>query len=136
MNYGVTKRTRTIELAHHSMHGSAMQYYGRLRFPMGTCDFWIPPCLPFFILRHAYSPNGNSQLDHNASIDADFLKEVPFGGLDIYKEIFFYSLLVTAKCSVMASHARFNCKASPAEAPLAAPQYRKPLCLQSQRPYD
>jgi hypothetical protein len=36
-------------------------------------------CLPFFILRHAYSPNGNSQLDHNASIDADFLKEVPFG---------------------------------------------------------
>jgi hypothetical protein len=44
-------------------------------------------CLPFF-LRHAYSPNGNSQLDHNASIDADFLKEVPFGGLDICKEIF------------------------------------------------
>jgi hypothetical protein len=24
---------------HHSMHGCAMQYYGRLRFPMGTCDF-------------------------------------------------------------------------------------------------
>jgi hypothetical protein len=45
-------------------------------------------CLPFFFLRHAYSPNGNSQLDHNASIDADFLKEVPFGGLDICKEIF------------------------------------------------
>jgi hypothetical protein len=46
-------------------------------------------CLPFFfILRHAYSPNGNSHLDHNASIDADFLKEVPFGGLDICKEIF------------------------------------------------
>jgi hypothetical protein len=38
-------------------------------------------CLPFFlfILRQAYSPNGNSHLDHNASIDADFLKEVPFG---------------------------------------------------------
>jgi hypothetical protein len=36
----------------------------------------------FFILRQAYSPNGNS------SIDADFLKEVPFGGLDICKEIF------------------------------------------------
>jgi hypothetical protein len=33
----------------------------------------------FLILRHAYRPNGNSQLDHNASIDADFLKEVPFG---------------------------------------------------------
>jgi hypothetical protein len=45
-------------------------------------------CLPFFILRQAYSPNGNSQLDHNASIDADFLKEVPFGGLNICKEIF------------------------------------------------
>jgi hypothetical protein len=46
-------------------------------------------CLPFFlILRHAYSPNGNSQLDHNASMDADFLKEVPFGGLNIHKEIF------------------------------------------------
>jgi hypothetical protein len=27
---------------YHSMHGSAMQYYGRLRFPMGTCDFWTP----------------------------------------------------------------------------------------------
>jgi hypothetical protein len=45
-------------------------------------------CLPFFILRHAYSPNGNSQLYHNASIDADFLKEVPLGGLDVCKEIF------------------------------------------------
>jgi hypothetical protein len=41
-----------------------------------------------FILRHAYSPNGNSQLDHNASIDSDFLKEVSFGGLDICKENF------------------------------------------------
>jgi hypothetical protein len=47
-------------------------------------------CLPFsfFILRHAYSPNGNSQLDHNASIDADFLKEVLFGSVDNCKEIF------------------------------------------------
>jgi hypothetical protein len=27
---------------YHSMHGSAMQYYGRLRFPMGTCDFLTP----------------------------------------------------------------------------------------------
>jgi hypothetical protein len=36
--------------------------------------------LPFlFILRQAYSPNGNSHLDQNASIDADFLQEVPFG---------------------------------------------------------
>jgi hypothetical protein len=42
----------------------------------------------FFILRHAYSPNGKSHPDHIASIDADFLKEVPFGGLDICKEIF------------------------------------------------
>jgi hypothetical protein len=43
-------------------------------------------CLPFFfILRHAYSPNGNSQLDHNASIDADFLKEVPLGVSKIAK---------------------------------------------------
>jgi hypothetical protein len=28
---------------HRSIHGSAMQYYGRLRLPMGTCDFWTPP---------------------------------------------------------------------------------------------
>jgi hypothetical protein len=43
-------------------------------------------CLPFFsILRQSYSPNGNSHLDHNASIDADFLKEVPFGGVEIWK---------------------------------------------------
>jgi hypothetical protein len=45
-------------------------------------------CLPFFILRQAYSPNGNSHLDQNASIDADFLKEVPFGGLEICKKNF------------------------------------------------
>jgi hypothetical protein len=44
--------------------------------------------LLFFILRQAYRPNKNSNLDHIASIDADFLKEVPFGGLDIWKEIF------------------------------------------------
>jgi hypothetical protein len=45
-------------------------------------------CLPFFILRQAYRPNKNSNLDHIASIDADFLKEVPFGGLNICKKIF------------------------------------------------
>jgi hypothetical protein len=44
--------------------------------------------LPFFILREPYSPNGKSHLDHNASIDANFLKEVPFGGLEISKENF------------------------------------------------
>jgi hypothetical protein len=37
----------------------------------------------FFILPDPYSANGNSHLDHNASIDADFLKEVPFGGIKI-----------------------------------------------------
>jgi hypothetical protein len=42
---------------------------------------------PFsFILREPYSPNGNSHLNHNASIDADFLKEVPFGDVEICKE--------------------------------------------------
>jgi hypothetical protein len=45
--------------------------------------FWF-----FFILPDPYSPNGNSHLDHNASIDADFLKEVPFGGVEICKENF------------------------------------------------
>jgi hypothetical protein len=46
-------------------------------------------CLPFFfILRQAYSQNGNSQLDYNTSIDADFLHKVPFGNLDICKDIF------------------------------------------------
>jgi hypothetical protein len=47
-------------------------------------------CLPFFffILRQAYRPNKNTNLDHIASIDADFLKEVPFGGLNICKKIF------------------------------------------------
>jgi hypothetical protein len=43
---------------------------------------------PFLILRHVYSPNENSHLDHNASIDADFLKEVPFGGLEVYAKKF------------------------------------------------
>ena len=42
----------------------------------------------FFILRHAYSPHGNSHLDQNASIDADFLRVVPFGGLELRKENF------------------------------------------------
>jgi hypothetical protein len=36
-----------------------------------------------FIRPGPYSPNGNSHLDYNASIDADFLKEVPFGGVEI-----------------------------------------------------
>jgi hypothetical protein len=46
-------------------------------------------CLPFFfILPDPYSPNGNSHLDHNASIDADFLKEVPFWGVEICKKYF------------------------------------------------
>jgi hypothetical protein len=35
-------------------------------------------CLPFFILPDLYSPNGNSHLDHDASKDACFIKEVPF----------------------------------------------------------
>jgi hypothetical protein len=42
-------------------------------------------CLPFFILPDPYSPNRNSHLDYNASIDADFLKEVPFGCRDLQK---------------------------------------------------
>jgi hypothetical protein len=42
----------------------------------------------FFILPDPYSPNGNSHLDHNASIDADFLKKVHFGGVEIYKKNF------------------------------------------------
>jgi hypothetical protein len=45
-------------------------------------------CLRFFILRHAYSPNGNSHLDHNNSIDADFLKEVLFEGSGYLKRNF------------------------------------------------
>jgi hypothetical protein len=34
--------------------------------------------LSFSIHPDPYSPNGKSHLDRNASIDADFLKEVPF----------------------------------------------------------
>jgi hypothetical protein len=46
-------------------------------------------CLPFFLfLGKAHSPNGKSHLDHNASIDADFLKEVPFGVSKICKKNF------------------------------------------------
>jgi hypothetical protein len=40
-----------------------------------------------FILPEPYSPNGTSHLDHNASIDADFLKEVPSGVLRFGKKI-------------------------------------------------
>jgi hypothetical protein len=61
---------------------------GSVGFVPHICEIYsYQKCFPFFILREAHSPNGNSQLDHNASIDADFLKEVPFGGLDICKEI-------------------------------------------------
>jgi hypothetical protein len=38
-------------------------------------------------IKEPYSPNGNSHLDHNASIDADFLKEVPFGLFKFEKKI-------------------------------------------------
>jgi hypothetical protein len=45
-------------------------------------------CLPFsLILPKPYSPNGNSHLDYNASIDADFLKEMPLGVLTFDKKI-------------------------------------------------
>jgi hypothetical protein len=40
-----------------------------------------------FILPEPYSPNGKRHLDHNASIDADFLKEVPFGVSRFAKKI-------------------------------------------------
>jgi hypothetical protein len=42
---------------------------------------------PFFILPEPYSPNRNSHLDHNASIDADFPKEVSSEGVEICKNI-------------------------------------------------
>jgi hypothetical protein len=45
--------------------------------------------LPFFsfcILPESYSPTQNSHLDYNASIDADFLKKVSFGRVEIYKK--------------------------------------------------
>jgi hypothetical protein len=35
-----------------------------------------------------YSPNRKSYLDHNASVDADFLNEVPFRGVEIFKTNF------------------------------------------------
>jgi hypothetical protein len=41
-----------------------------------------------YILPDLYSPNGNSHLDHNASIIADFLKEVNFWGVENCKENF------------------------------------------------
>jgi hypothetical protein len=41
----------------------------------------------FFILREPYSPNGKRHLDHNASIDAHFLQEVPFGMSRFAKKI-------------------------------------------------
>jgi hypothetical protein len=48
-----------------------------------------PRCLPFFfILPDLYSQNGSSYLDQNASINADFLRVVPFEGLEICKENF------------------------------------------------
>jgi hypothetical protein len=43
-------------------------------------------CLPFYYSSRSYSPNGNSHLDHNASIDADFRKEMPFWGVKISKK--------------------------------------------------
>jgi hypothetical protein len=39
---GLVFTTSFMFTFHHSVHASAMQYCGRLRFPMGTCDFWIP----------------------------------------------------------------------------------------------
>jgi hypothetical protein len=45
-------------------------------------------CLhPFLILPDPYSPNRKSHLDHNASIDEDFLKEMSFGGVEICKQV-------------------------------------------------
>jgi hypothetical protein len=41
----------------------------------------------FFILPDLYSPNGNSHMDQNASIDADFLRVVPFGVSRFAKKI-------------------------------------------------
>jgi hypothetical protein len=36
------RRQQHLYLINHSMNGSAIQFYERLRFPMGTCDFWTP----------------------------------------------------------------------------------------------
>jgi hypothetical protein len=40
----------------------------------------------FLILPEPHSPNRKSYLDHNASIDADFLKKVPFGAIEVCNE--------------------------------------------------
>jgi hypothetical protein len=48
----------------------------------------LPEVFTFlFILRQPYSPNGKRHLDHNASIDADFLDKKPFGVSGFAKEI-------------------------------------------------
>jgi hypothetical protein len=62
-------------------------------------------CLPFFffILRQAYRPNKTTNLDHITSIDADFLKEVPFGGLNICK-IFFRGHICPQKLKKIFNH--------------------------------
>jgi hypothetical protein len=41
----------------------------------------------YFILLEPYSPNGRRHLDHDASIDADFLKEMPLGVSRFAKKI-------------------------------------------------
>jgi hypothetical protein len=41
----------------------------------------------FFILQEPYSPNGKRHLDHNASVDADFLKIVLLGVSTFAKKI-------------------------------------------------
>jgi hypothetical protein len=42
----------------------------------------------FLIHPEPYSPNGNRHLDHNASTDADVLKEVPFKCVEICNDNF------------------------------------------------
>jgi hypothetical protein len=39
------KQQKHFDESNYRLHGSAAQYYGRLRFPTGTCDFWTsdPP---------------------------------------------------------------------------------------------
>jgi hypothetical protein len=62
-------------------------------------------CLSFlFILPKSYSPNGNSHLNHNASVNADFLKQVLVFGAEIGKEnfkgnIWFTDKIATDKCA-------------------------------------
>jgi hypothetical protein len=60
-----------VSTDYHSMYGIAMQYYGRLRFPMGTCDFWTPP--------HRNPLTDRYEILYPGSA---------FWGLDICKEIF------------------------------------------------